>query len=333
MPFYIAYGLGLNANQSIPGLIALSKLSSSYVSLQVLLNERPRWVGEALELSLHTIYYSSCISNEQGVPTLQVWQVNQGEHFYFRYDDGTEFILDRQGTEVWATWPDNLTLEDTATYLLGPILGFVLRLRGVTCLHASAVVIQNQAVVFVGEAGAGKSTTAAAFAQRSYPVSSDDVVALVDHGDAFLVQPAYPRIRLWNSSVEALYGAPDALPRLVPTHPTWDKRYLDLTQPGYQFQSEPLPLGAIYLLGNRSDRPEAPWLEPVANQEQLLTLITNTYTNYLLNKSQRAQEFEVLSRLVKHIPIRRIIPHQDSTRLDKLLDTVLKDFAPSPIGP
>jgi hypothetical protein len=194
-------------------------------------------------------------------------------------------------------------------------------------------VIHNQVAVFVGEAGAGKSTTAAAFAQRGYPVLSDDVVALVDRGDSFLVQPAYPRIRLWNSSVEALYGTPDVLPRLVPTHPTWDKRYLDLTQPGYQFQTEPLPLSAIYLLGSRSDRPEAPWLEPVANQEQLLTLITNTYTNYLLNKSQRAQEFEVLSRLVKHIPIRRIIPHQDSTRLDKLLDTVLKDFAPSPIGP
>ena len=333
MPLYFAYGLNLDSNQAIPGLIPVQSLSSRHSLLQVMLGKQPDWFQTKLKFELTQDYYTNSERDEQDNPVLQVWQVNQEQHFFLRYGDGTEFIVDRQGTQIWATYPDDLTLEDTATYLLGPILGFVLRLRGVICLHASAVVIQNRVAVFVGQAGAGKSTTAAAFAQRGYPVLSDDVVALVDRSNSFLIQPAYPRIRLWDSSVEILYGAPNALPRIVPTHPTWDKRYLDLTQPGYEFQSEPLPLNAIYLLGARSDRSEAPCIEVVTNPKKLLTLVANTYTNYLLNKSKRAQEFEVLSRLVKQIPIRRLIPHQEPSRLAKLLDTVLDDFPPPAIVP
>jgi hypothetical protein len=239
------------------------------------------------------------------------------------YRDGTQFIVDCQGTQLWATWPDDLTLEDTATYLLGPVLGFVLRLREVTCLHASAVAIDGKAIAFLGAAGAGKSTTVAAFAKMGYPVLSDDVVALVDKGDRFEVQPAYPRIRLWSESVDALYHAPDALPRIVPTHPTWDKRYLDLTQAGYHFQPQPLPLAAIYVFGERCDRVDAPLVETISERERLINLVANTYTNYLLDKSLRAKEFEVLKRLLTHVPIQRLIPHSDAIYLPKLCDIIL----------
>src|SRR5262249_22183040 len=152
------------------------------------------------------------------------------------------------------------TLEDTATYLLGPVLGFILRLRGVTCLHASAVAICDQAIAILGPAGAGKSTTAASFARAGYKVLTDDIVALDERGDAFLVQPAYPRVRLWSESVNALFGTEDALPLLTPT---WDKRYLDLQANISCFQEHPLPLAAIYLLDKRSSDPAAPFIEAV----------------------------------------------------------------------
>jgi len=117
-------------------------------------------------------------------------------YFKLHYSDGTEFIIDRKGTEVWCVWPDTLTLEDAVVYLLGPVLGFVLRLRGITCLHASAISVGDRAVVLLGPAGAGKSTTAAAFAKLGYPVLSDDVLALSDQNTTFLAQPAYPHLHL-----------------------------------------------------------------------------------------------------------------------------------------
>src|SRR5437773_11338057 len=62
------------------------------------------------------------------------------------YSDGVAFAFDQDGTNVWGTWPPQLSLEDAMCYLLGPVFAFVLRLRGFTPLHASAAVIRGNAV-------------------------------------------------------------------------------------------------------------------------------------------------------------------------------------------
>ena len=182
--------------------------------------------------------YIAPVEDACGQPTLVVWEVAGGHYFRLRYADGTEFLLARSGAEAWATWPEPLTLDDAATYLLGPVLAFILRLRGTVCLHASCVALGSRAVALVGQAGAGKSTTAAAFARRGIPVLSDDAAAVDDRGANLVVQPGNPRLRLWGASAQILFSAPDALPRLTPN---WDKLYLDLGENDFAFQETPLP--------------------------------------------------------------------------------------------
>jgi hypothetical protein len=160
-----------------------------------------------------------------------------------------------------------------------------------------------------------------------YPILSDDVVALTDMGESFLVQPAYPCLRLWPDSVNALYGTPDALPRLTPN---WDKRYLDLLGSDHMFQKRPLPLRAIYILGERDANPRAPFIGVVGAHERLITLVANTYTNYLLDKGMRAKEFDLLGRMIASVPLRKVIPYTDATRLSKLCDVILEDFQTLP---
>ena len=84
-----------------------------------------------------------------------------GLHELPPYADGTRFVVDEGGTEVWAWWPEGATLDATATYLLGPVFGWLLRLRGVLALHASVAALDGRAAAFAGPAGMGKSTTAA----------------------------------------------------------------------------------------------------------------------------------------------------------------------------
>jgi len=253
-------------------------------------------------------------------PRLIVWSV--GDHYHLQYADGTQFLVDNAATRVWATWPrETLTLEDTATYLLGPIMGFVLLLRGFISLHACAVAVDDRAIAIVGPAGSGKSTTAAAFADRGFSILAEDVVTLQDRGASFLVQPGYPSIRLWPSSVEALYGATATLPKLTPT---WDKCYLDLTQEKYEFQQHPLPLSAIYLLGER--QAHGPIVGDVVPAERLMSLVANTYATYLMDKTMRAREFEILGRVLESVPVRRVTPHSDPARIGELCRTLIEDF-------
>jgi len=63
-------------------------------------------------------------------------------------------------------------------------------------------------VAFVGAEGAGKSTTAAAFALEGHGVLSDDVVALAENASEFVVLPAYhPSLPLAGIRDHALWRA------------------------------------------------------------------------------------------------------------------------------
>lgn len=313
---YSAYGLEISSDSAIPGLIE-SRLPRR-PDLQIWLNSKPDWATQCAE-NVRKLYYVSP-EQEGDAPALRVTQLSAGAYFQLAYADGATFVVDDSATRMWASWPESLTLEDAATYLLGPVLGFLLRRRGVTCLHASAVEIGGQAIALVGPAGAGKSTTAAAFALRGHTVVSDDVVPLREKNGAVLVWPGYPRVCLWPESVSSLYGSPGALPRLTPN---WEKRYLPLEK---RSQScKPLSLGAIYFLSERSGDLRAPFVEVVAARAGLMALVENTYMNYLLDPQRRALEFEFLGRLVERVPLRRVTPHADPTRLPQLCDVLAED--------
>jgi hypothetical protein len=47
--------------------------------------------------------------------------------------------------------------------------------------------------------------------------------------------------------------------------------------------------------------------------------------NWLLDRKQRAVEFDTLARLVRNVPVRRIIPHTDPQRIDLLCELILAD--------
>jgi hypothetical protein len=312
------YGLGIRLNERIPGVATESPRS---IDIEIIFGSMPSWFNPA-DPSRKLWYVAP--DETSGEPRLTIWQVVNGDYFNLKYADGTEFLVNGAGSKIWAVWPPaELTLEDTATYLLGPVMGFVLLLRGHVCLHASAVVIADQAVALLGPAGSGKSTTAAAFAEAGYGILAEDVLRLDEKQDRYYVRPAYPCIRLWPASVKALYGSENELPRLTPT---WDKCYLDLTQDRYGFRNELTPLGAIYLLGERSAGPEFPSLQDMSDQETMISLIANTYATYLLDKSMRAREFTFLSRLIKKVPIRMLAPHADAAQIPALCQLIIDDF-------
>jgi hypothetical protein len=245
-------------------------------------------------------------------------------HFRVTYGDGAEFVIDASASEVFGiSRGEALTLEDLLVYLQGPILGFVLRLRGVTCLHASAAVAEGRAFGVVGGGGIGKSTSAAIFARMGLPVLTDDVLALRDGTTAFDVHPGLPRVLLWSESVRALFGDPEALPRIVGA---WDKRYLDLTLPGYRFGQQAAPLGALYVLGERLAPDATPEITPLRGASAMAHLLANTYANDFLDADLRARELEVLGRLASRVPIRLVRAPDDRAKAAQVCEAMLADL-------
>ena len=309
------YGLDVHMNVSIAALAALPAAAGHDVSLRI--DEAGAGDDPAAWSEMHL----SEERDTRGVAHIRVSRRSRPERFRFEYEDGTRIEVDGQGSEIWARSAPGATVEDTATYLLGPTLGFVLQRRGVTCLHASSVALGDRAVAFVGPAGFGKSSLAAAMARRGHPVLSDDLCALVEREGAFYVRPAYPHIRLWPHAVASLFGREDALERITPN---WEKRFVPLDGTRYRFQPEDLPLAAIFLIGDR-DRPGGPRIDAVGGRDALIRLVGNSYTASLLDKEERAREFGVLARLAATVSVREALPAADFARLDALCAAIETD--------
>ncbi|HVB58294.1 MAG TPA: hypothetical protein VNE63_17945 [Candidatus Acidoferrales bacterium] len=314
------FGLSVESNFAVPGL-PIVESSKDSPDVQLYLGISPHAHNETIS-GPEILSYTSSFLDESGEPVLRMWSIDHGAFFHLIYSDGPQFWLDREGTRVWAAWPDTSSLENAVSYLLGPVLGVLLRYRGVTCLHASAVAVDDCAVAFVGPPGAGKSTTAAALAQRGYAILSDDIVTLEEEGCTFQVKPAYPHLWLWPESVELVYGTSDALPRPIPNG---DKRRLSLANEKTQFEKRALPLSRIYLLGERR-ADGAPHLEAVPVQTALMSLVANTYATNILDREMRAKEFALLGRLASSTPIRRLHAQQNPARLTELCDLLSRDF-------
>lgn len=316
---YKAYGMVLRSNRPIPHLMAVCSSNTS-PDIEIKLASLPIYDSA---IRARRLRYASPYLSEAGEPALQVWELEKPELWHMRYNDGVEFWLDRELKTVWADWPKSCSLEIALTYLVGPILGLLLRLRGAVCLHASAVSIRDRAIIFVGSEGAGKSTTAAAFAQLGFSVLSDDIVALVEREEQFHALPAYTRLNLWPDSVKLLYGSPDALPQIMPD---WSKRCLKLGESGEaRFEERTLPIGAVYVLADsRANLAES--VEFISQKTAMMTLVTNTYATNFLDAKQRADEFAVLGRLVSAVPIRKVNAKRGTLRVDELCKVIQRDF-------
>jgi hypothetical protein len=321
---HTVFGLSLRSNVSIPGLKSIPPPLVA-PDLEVHFGLEPCSDVPAKPLS-RSLLFESAVRTDSGAPSLQIWQVSPEAMIELEYYDGLKFWIDGQGRNVWAKWPETLAMDDVAAYLVGPVLGLVLQLRGMTCLHASAVAFGDYAVAFAGGDGAGKSTTAAAFAARGQAVISDDVVALVEKNGAFYVAPAYPHLSLWQDSVELLYGPNKKLPSFSRN---LDKRRLALDANSLKFADRPMPLAAIFILGERSADDKAPYVEPLSPREALLNLVANSFAGHLLDKGRRASEFELLGRLVSAVLVVRLKSHKNPARIQPMCDLVTESISQS----
>jgi hypothetical protein len=134
---------------------------------------------------------------------------------------------------------------DIRTFLFGTVLGLLIHRRGLFPLHASCVRIGEEAIAICGPSGAGKSTFAAALSRRGHKLLADDI-CVIDTADAedLLVRPAFPRVKLWKDSLDAMGIAAEGLA----ANRRGQRKYYLCFDETAAFETRPVPLKAIYLL-------------------------------------------------------------------------------------
>lgn len=343
--YYRLYGLTIATTRSLPGLdsIALPDLNDATVDATVDVTVNLLGTPHPESKLLHPEFWKASEQAHQDEGFF-LWTTQDGDDTYWRLrshdDEGTlDFVINADATQVWGFWSGDEWFRDAVSLLLGAVMGHVLRLRNVLCLHASVVAVQNKAIALIGNSGAGKSTTAAALARQGFSVLTDDIAALYRVDQHLWVQPGYPSLRLWSPSLQALQLPIAELPQISNR---WDKRFVELqTQPNpsggsiatqpqtHRFTAHPLPLSAVYVLSQRDPNLTQVSIEPLALTQALQHLLIHSYGRGILTRSQKQAEVEQFAAIAKTLPVRHVCRPDDLQQLDDLCAAIANDLGES----
>ena len=162
------------------------------------------------------------------------------------------------GTSAEAAWQ---------RLLIAQVLPFAAVLQGLEVFHASAVVIDHQAVGLVGPSRSGKTSVALELCRSGASFLADDVLALERDGDALLGHPGTPVAGVDHIEAERVSGD-SVMGEVLGVDPR--ERVVRM-----RGAREPAPLGALYFLDRRPEGPSEPCFEPVADAALLLSATFN----------------------------------------------------------
>jgi hypothetical protein len=156
---------------------------------------------------------------------------------------GVVRFLMTEGCEIVVEPEGNAAEDDFRIFLLSSAMGTLLHQRGALVLHAAAVAVNGEAVLFCGSSGAGKSSLVAALCASGYPLIADDVCLLHKGASArAMVSPDGCKLKLWADALENL---PLSASRDGAVRPGIRKYWVDPPTPALQ---SAVPVRAVYFL-------------------------------------------------------------------------------------
>lgn len=206
--------------------------------------------------------------------------------------------LMRKGREMVVEGDPRGSERNLRLYLLGSAFAAILHQRHLLPLHANSILVDGQAIGFMGHPGAGKSTMAASFHDRGFGILSDDVCVVGPGPTAFA---GIPRLRLWREALEASGRTVDGYEM---SFDDMDKYNVpigdDETGPSQA------PLSHLYLLDDAGGS-EAPGITPIRGSAAVEALVANTYRGAYVPLMGRTQaHLQACIRLAREAPVFRV---------------------------
>jgi hypothetical protein len=248
---------------------------------------------------------------------------------YLRWSGLFQFLISNDGLRVTGNSLDAASRESFYAYLFGQVLSIALVKQGIEPLHATTVVIDGQAVAFLGDCGYGKSSLAAAFLRAGHPVLTDDLLVLRPDAGAWYAHAGPARIKLFPEIAGSLLGkdvSGTPLNRLTP------KLIIPL-ESGPAHWPEPVALKAIYVLNRpnavRSSGVRITRLKP---RRALMELLTNTFESTTTDKPRLERQFRFAADVARQIPVKLLSYRRTLDTLPAVREALLKDLERNSFG-
>jgi hypothetical protein len=278
--YYRAYGLTVRSTIPLPELAA----GSGPADVEIVLGEVPLRTGRRAGPNL----WGTNDSIHLGPPERAAFWVHGGRRIVVQPGAGVE-------------------LETVRPFILASAVAAVLHQRSFLPLHASAVVVDDGCVAFLGDKGAGKSTTAAFLSTRGRAIIADDICAItLPHGQP-RVWPNYQPQRLCDDVVQYLGASDSSTYRL-------DSRKLAV-RVSDTAGNAPRALRALFVLV------DAPVIatERLANATALGALLTHTFRpRHIAAMSAERAHLERCVQVLASTPVYSLARPRELARLPEL---------------
>jgi hypothetical protein len=281
------------------------------LSLQPLLSSDP---------SASNRLYSSPFHDKDGASLGCLYRAPEGE--ILRFSGAGDFLVLSDRIEGFSPdWSNGLA----ELRFLGPVLSYWFERRGLPAFHASAVSVNGRAVAFASRHGGGKSGLAAGMIAAGAALLTDDLLVLEERNGLWEVRPSYPQMRMWPDEAEHFLGSFVDLPLVQRDS---EKRSVAVGEGGFgTFLDVSTPLACIYL-PTRVEGADAVEIQPLSRSEALIELVRHSFSPRLMEAAGlQPARLDHLARLVRSVPVRRLVYPSGFERLGEVAGELLQQAA------
>ncbi|MCX7774606.1 MAG: hypothetical protein WHT81_00575 [Rectinemataceae bacterium] len=247
---------------------------------------------------------------ENAISLFQVGRIQyeiQGIRVLVEIPDSARYAI--EGDNLILVDPCGTQLQSTMIgfYITGLMLIFLLKARGLLVLHGSAVATDGGAILFIGNRGSGKSTTAAALARNGNNILCDDVIPIEENAR---VLRGIPRPRLLPDAYETLIGDPTMA---AASFDGVDKYQVQMPA---GILSAPLRHICILEQENREDI----HLQALRGAEKFRAVMTHSVFFKGIDTAEK--QFSLCSSILSRVGVTRVIRPSDRDTLDILVQKI-----------
>ena len=224
------------------------------------------------------------------------------------------------GNKVEVELCDNADMKLMKIYVMCSCLGFIMLQRKMVAIHGGVIEMDNKAVIFTGDRGAGKSTLTTALREKGYKFLSDDVASTKIDKVPY-VMPGFPYQKLCESAMDNFGYNKESCTSFIS-----DKEVKYIVDAKDKFVSEPKQLSLIIKLV--VDDVEEVTIEELRGSEKLNNIIENIYRGEYIKYlgGMNPKYFKQCIDIAKNIRFFKIIRPANQFTVDTQIELIEREL-------